>query len=48
MANFQNFELNNSELIFGGDIQSTEWSGSDGSSGTDYLDTDRGRIVYPA
>lgn len=46
MANFKEFELNNSQVIFGGVLQDTEWSGHDGSSGTDLYDTERRRVIY--
>ena len=48
MENFKAFEVENQEMIFGGELQSTTWSGADGSSGTDLYDTGTGRVIYPA
>ncbi len=45
MVQFKNFELKNSELVFGGDLIPCTWT--DGTnSGTDMIDTERQRIVY--
>ena len=45
MTKFQNFELKNAQMIFGGDLLPCEWT--DGTnSGADVIDTERGRVVY--
>ena len=46
MENFKNFELENAEMIFGGDIVNTTYTGGDGNNGSDMYDTDKDRIVY--
>lgn len=46
MTNFTKFELNNSELVFGGELTKTRWSDTDGSRGTDYWDSAEGRVIY--
>ncbi len=48
MENFKNFEIENQEMIFGGVLQPTEYSNAGGGGGTDYLDTEKGRVIYPS
>lgn len=45
MKSFEKFEIENLDMIFGGDLQKTEWSGN-GESGTDLYDTEKNRVIY--
>ncbi|GGH03511.1 hypothetical protein [Pedobacter zeae] len=45
MENFKAFEVENQEMIFGGELQKTVWSGN-GESGTDFYDTEKDRVIY--
>ena len=46
MTNFQNFELNNAEMIFGGEHIPSTWTEDSGRTGKDIIDTTAGTIVY--
>lgn len=46
MKNFKDFEIENQELIFGGEIQNCTYTASDGSTGKDKYDTERRTITY--
>ncbi len=45
MVDLKNFELENAELIFGGDLIPSIWIGPV-YSGADMYDTETGRILY--
>ncbi len=46
MSNFKNFELNNTDMIFGGELIDTHYSGRGGDSGGDIYDTEMDRVIY--
>lgn len=46
MENFKNFEIENQDVIFGGQLIETRYSGGNGTSGEDRYDTDRDAVVY--
>ncbi|MFK8164127.1 MAG: hypothetical protein AB8H12_16905 [Lewinella sp.] len=47
MEAFNNFSLTTPETILGGKLVPCRYVSSDGSSGTDYYDTERDRVIYP-
>lgn len=47
MENFKTFEIQNAEMVFGGDLEPTTWWSNDGCDcGTDFYDTETGRYVF--
>lgn len=46
MENFNEFELQNQEMIFGGEHQNTRYTTDGGTSGKDLYDTEAHTIVY--
>lgn len=46
MENFKNFEIENQEMIFGGEHRETMYTSSSGGIGDDIYDTDAKAIVY--
>ena len=46
MKNFENFEIENQEMIFGGELKPTTYSNEGGGGGDDMWDTERRRMAY--
>lgn len=46
MKSFEKFEIENQEMIFGGERIPCVYSGADGSTGADVYDTATDKIVY--
>lgn len=46
MTNFKSFELSNSEMIFGGELINTVYSGRNGDVGRDLYDTIGDAVIY--
>lgn len=46
MENFKNFEIENQDMIFGGSLTDTEYTGGNGTMGKDKYDSDRDAVVY--
>lgn len=46
MENFENFEIQNPDFIFGGDVSNTTWADGSGNRGFDKYDSDTDRVIY--
>ena len=46
MEKFENFEIQNQEVIFGGDLSNTTYTDGAGNRGFDKNDSDMDRVIY--